>query len=69
MEETFNKNSIRSISDYKVDSKIYVDKFKFSEAIINILKNSIEAFVENSVENRVIIINSIDLKMNISFFI
>lgn len=69
MEETFNKNSIKIINDYKVDSKIYVDKFKFSEAIINILKNSIEAFVENSVENRVIIIktesinNTLNLKI------
>jgi two-component system, sporulation sensor kinase A len=69
MEETFNKNSIRIISDYRVDNKIYVDKFKFSEAIINILNNSIEAFVENSVENRVIIIktesinNTLNLKI------
>ncbi|MDZ7818769.1 MAG: PAS domain-containing sensor histidine kinase [Aliarcobacter sp.] len=58
MKETLNRNSIKIVSDYKVDNKIYIDKFKFSEAIINILNNSIEAFVENSVENRVIIIKT-----------
>ena len=52
------KNHIKIITNYKVDNKIYIDKFKFSEAIKNILNNSIEAFIETNVENRVIIIKT-----------
>ena len=58
MKKVINKNHIKIITDYKVDNKIYIDKFKFSEAIKNILNNSIEAFIETNVENRVIIIKT-----------
>ena len=56
MKKNFNKNNIKIIIEYKVDKKIYLDKFKFSEAIKNILNNSIEAFSENNIDNRVILI-------------
>lgn len=58
MKKNFEKNHIKIITNYKVDNKIYIDKFKFSEAIKNILNNSIEAFIETNVENRVIIIKT-----------
>lgn len=58
MKKNFNKNNIKIIIDYKVDKKIYIDKFKFSEAIKNILNNSIEAFNENSIDKRVILIKT-----------
>ncbi len=58
MKKSFIKNNIKVIPDYKIDKKIYIDKFKFSEAIKNILNNSIEAFDENAVENRVIFIKT-----------
>jgi PAS domain S-box-containing protein len=58
MEKNFNKNHIKIITDYRVDDKIFIDKFRFSEAINNILNNSIEAFIENNIENRVIIIKT-----------
>lgn len=60
MKKVTNKNHIKIITDYKVDNKIYIDKFKFSEAIKNILNNSIEAFIETNVENRVIIIKIVN---------
>lgn len=50
--------NLKIITEYKVDNKIYIDKFRFSEAIKNILTNSIEAFGERNIENRVIIIKT-----------
>jgi two-component system, sporulation sensor kinase A len=61
MKKDFNKNDIEIIINNKVDNKIYIDKFKFSEAIKNILNNSIEAFIETNVDNRVIIIKTEDI--------
>jgi two-component system, sporulation sensor kinase A len=67
MKKSLSKNNIKIISDYKIDKKIYIDKFKFSEAIKNILNNSIEAFSENAVDNRVIFIKTenIDNHLNL----
>ena len=58
MKEKFDKNNIKIIIDYNVDHKIYVDKSSFTEAISNILDNSIEAFIENYVVNRTIFIKT-----------
>jgi two-component system, sporulation sensor kinase A len=54
MKKIINKNHIKIITDYKVDNKIYIDKFKFSEAIKNILNNSIQAFIQNNVDIKII---------------
>lgn len=66
MKKVINKNHIKIITDYKVDNKIYIDKFKFSEAIKNILNNSIEAFIETNVENRVIIIKIVSINNHLN---
>ena len=58
MRESFHTNNIEILTDYKVDSKIYIDKIKFSEAITGILNNSIEAFIDSYIENKVIIIKT-----------
>ena len=56
LQNTFERNKIEIISDFRNDIKIYLDKNKFVEAIINILNNSIEAFNKNKIVNRVIYI-------------
>ncbi|MDD2895130.1 MAG: PAS domain-containing sensor histidine kinase [Aliarcobacter sp.] len=68
MKKVLVKNNIKIITDYRVDDKIYIEKLKFSEAIRNILNNSIDAFRENNVTNRVIIIKteSIDNHLNLN---
>lgn len=58
MEKNFHKNNIKLITDYRVDNKIFINKFKFTEAIKNILNNSIEAFIDNNIECKVIIIRT-----------
>jgi two-component system, sporulation sensor kinase A len=58
MREDFSENKIKIITDYKVDSKIYIDKIKFSEAISNILNNSIEAFIDSHINNKIIFIKT-----------
>ncbi|MDD3007343.1 MAG: PAS domain-containing sensor histidine kinase [Arcobacter sp.] len=54
MKKVINKNQIKIVTDYKIDNKVFIDKFRFTEAIKNFLNNSIEAFIENNVENRII---------------
>jgi PAS domain S-box-containing protein len=54
MNYLFKKHNINIITDFNVDYKIYIDKNRFSQAITNILNNSIEAFIENEVDNRII---------------
>ncbi|MFA6741529.1 MAG: PAS domain-containing sensor histidine kinase [Arcobacteraceae bacterium] len=58
MKKILVKNNIKIITDYRVDAKIYIEKFKFLEAIKNILNNSIEAFRENNINNKVIIVKT-----------
>jgi two-component system, sporulation sensor kinase A len=58
MREDFSENKIKIITDYKVDSKIFIDKIKFSEAISNILNNSIEAFIDSHIDNKIIFIKT-----------
>ena len=50
------ENNIEVISELNNEAKIYVDKNKFIQAIINILHNSIESFNKNKIVNRVIFI-------------
>ena len=50
------ENNIEVISQLNNEAKIYVDKNKFIQAIINILHNSIESFNKNKIVNRVIFI-------------
>ena len=50
------ENHIELISELNNEAKIYVDKNKFIQAIINILHNSIESFNKNKIVNRVIFI-------------
>lgn len=52
------KNKIKIITDYKIDEKIYVNKSKFSEAIKNILNNSVQALIQNNVDTRIISIKT-----------
>ena len=54
----FIKNQIKIVTNYKVDNKIFIDKFRFSEAIRNILENSIQAFIQNNIDNRIIIVET-----------
>ena len=54
MKKVINKNQIKIVTDYKIDNKVFIDKFRFTEAIKNFLNNSIEAFIENNVDNRII---------------
>lgn len=58
METIFIQNNITVLTKFTLDYKIYVDKIKFSQAIINILNNSIETFLENETQNRVISIST-----------
>lgn len=58
METIFIENNIKILTKFTLDYKIYVDKVKFSQAIMNILNNSIETFLENKSENRVISIST-----------
>jgi two-component system, sporulation sensor kinase A len=58
METVFIQNNITLLTKFTLDYKIYVDKIKFSQAIINILNNSIETFLENETQNRVISIST-----------
>jgi two-component system, sporulation sensor kinase A len=58
METIFIQNNITVLTKFTLDYKIYVDKIKFSQAIINILNNSIETFLENETQNRIISIST-----------
>ena len=58
METIFIQNNITVLTKFTLDYKIYVDKIKFSQAIINILNNSIETFLENETQNRVLSIST-----------
>ena len=68
MKKILVKNNIKIITDYRVDAKIYIEKFKFLEAIKNILNNSIEEFRENNINNKVIIVKkeSINNHLNLN---
>lgn len=58
MKKVLTKNKIKIITDYRVDDKIYIDKSKFSEAIKNILNNSLQALIQNNVETKIIFIKT-----------
>ncbi|MDY3201513.1 MAG: PAS domain-containing sensor histidine kinase [Arcobacter sp.] len=66
MKNLLNKNHIKIITDYKIDNKVYIDKFRFSEAIKNILNNSIEAFIEKNIDNRIILIKTENIDNHIT---
>lgn len=58
MKKIFEENGIKIVTDINIDNKIYVDKIKFSQAISEFFYNSIEAFIDNNVDNRVISIKT-----------
>lgn len=58
MKKIFEENGIKIVTDINIDNKIYVDKIKFSQAISEFFYNSIEAFIDNDVDNRVISIKT-----------
>jgi PAS domain S-box-containing protein len=65
MKKVINKNQITIVTDYKIDNKVFIDKFRFAEAIKNILNNSIEAFIENKIDNRIITIKTEDINSHL----